>query len=135
MKTVPVILFYLLFIIGCNSKGSAPRGIIAGKKMEMIMWDMIKADEYFTTIGLVNDTSQERRSERINMYSKIFQIHNITKEEFQKSFSFYRTHPVLLKKMMDSIGVNRRDISSEQKAPMPGSDSFPFRKRILPKLP
>ncbi len=134
MRIGLVILFYLFLIIGCKSRNTTPRGIIPNDKMQMIIWDMIRADEYFLTTGLVNDTSLEKTSQRLNMYGQIFKIHKITKEEFKKSLSFYQTHPALLKTMMDSLNIRQKKISLEPKTPKSITDTFQFRKRILPKV-
>jgi hypothetical protein len=48
------------------------------------------------------------KKESVRLYSRIFAQHQVSKEEFQQSFSFYRSHPELLKTIMDSIGVNKQ---------------------------
>jgi hypothetical protein len=135
MRIGLVILFYLFLIIGCKSRNTIPRGIIPNDKMQKIIWDMVRADEYFSTIGYVNDTLLEKRTQRLNMYGQIFQIHKTTKEEFKKSLVFYQTHPALLKTMMDSLNIRQKKISLEPKTPKSITDTFQFRKRILPKVP
>ena len=135
MRTSIAILFFILLITGCKSKETIPRGIIPGKKMEMIIWDMIRADEYFATTGLVNDTSLEQRTQRLNMYEQIFQLHKTTKEEFKKSLIFYKSHPSILKVMMDSLTSKQKENSFKPNTLPSVSDTFPFRKKILPKVP
>ena len=132
MRKGLIIVFYLFLIIGCKSRNSTPPGIIPNDKMQKLIWDMVRADEYFSTFGFLNDTL---KTQRLRMYRQIFEIHKTTKEEFKKSLAFYQTHPALLKTMMDSLNARQKRILSEPKIPKPISDTFTFRKKILPKVP
>lgn len=73
--------------------------------MQDVMWDMGRADQLLNDILLKNDSSLNRDTESIKLYKEVFRIHNITKEKFQQSFSFYQKHPVLLKIILDSINA------------------------------
>jgi uncharacterized protein DUF4296 len=48
------------------------------------------------------------KDKSIELYEQVFRIHNITKNEFQKSLDFYQARPDLLKIIFDSISSRQR---------------------------
>ena len=94
----------LLFITpGCKNKDSIPATILPPKKMQLILWDIMRADQFLNDYVINKDTSLKKIPESLKYYQQIFAIHKISKEQFQHSFSFYQSHPALLKVLMDSI--------------------------------
>ena len=71
--------------------------------MQAVVWDMMRADQFVTILYLEKDSTLDRNTESIKLYQQVFRIHQISKEEFQQSLSFYRSHPALLKVIMDSL--------------------------------
>ena len=78
--------------------------------MENVIWDMVMADEYIQNFVLKDSTKKDVKAERFKLYEQVFKIHNITREQFQKSYQYYSTHPGESKKMFDSLSAraNRR---------------------------
>lgn len=103
MKTWLFIILATLFISGCKNKNKMPRDIIPQHKMQAVLWDMMRADLFLGDFVLSKDTPLSKRDESIKLYGQIFEIHKINKEQFEKSFSFYKSRPVLFKEIMDSI--------------------------------
>ena len=71
---------------------------------------MIQADQ-FSKQFIVKDSSKKNISvETMKLYDEVFQIHHITKDEFQKSYQFYISRPDILKNVFDSLSAqgNRR---------------------------
>ncbi len=106
------LLFLLLFcfLIGCANKDSIPSGIISKPEMQKVMWDMIQADQ-FSKRFLIKDSAKKNVSlETMKLYDEVFQLHHITRDEFQKSYQFYLGRPDIFKVIMDSLSVqaNRR---------------------------
>ena len=102
--------FLIVFIVltGCGGdKNHIPKTILPREKMRSVMWDMIRADQLLTNYVLNKDTSLNKDSTSISLYQKIFKIHNITKQEFQLSFSYYQNHPDLLKEVFDSLNARQ----------------------------
>jgi hypothetical protein len=73
--------------------------------MEAVLWDMISADEYIAGYVLLKDPSLNKKNESIKLYDEIYRIHKISKEQFEKSLSFYQSHPQLLMDVLDSINA------------------------------
>jgi len=72
---------------------------------------MIQADQ-FSKQFIARDSVKKKNldSETMKLYNEVFQIHHITKDEFQKSYQFYISRPDMLKIVFDSLAAqgNRR---------------------------
>jgi len=105
MRNSLLIVLSMVFLASCKKKDSIPRNILPQKKMQAILWDMMRADQFLTDYVLNRDTSLNKEKESFKYYQQVFAIHKIDKDEFQRSFAFYRSHPALLKAIMDSISA------------------------------
>jgi hypothetical protein len=128
MRTGLLILCAFIFLAGCGGKDKIPNGILPQKKMQAVMWDMMRADQFLSDYVLNKDSSLNRKTESIKIYQKIFLIHKINKEVFQRSFSFYQSHPALLKVIMDSLSKIPETITSDTVKPMPVKDTLQQKK-------
>lgn len=90
----------LLMAIGCTN--GTTKGIITKDSMQLIMWDLMKADEWFNR-KFIADTNAVKNKEDVKLYEAVFKIHGITKDRFFKSYRYYEAHPILLKEIVDSI--------------------------------
>ncbi len=75
------------------------------------MWDMISAGEFLNGYVL-NKDSADRMAESAKEYGRVLQFHHLTKEEFEKSYLYYRQHPELMKVILDSL--SKRQIPPEE---------------------
>jgi hypothetical protein len=99
-----LLIVYLFFLIaGCKSKDVVPANVLPQKKMQAVLWDMMRADQFLANYVLNKDSSLDKKTESIKLYQQALHINGVSKEEFERSFSFYKSHPVLLKAIMDSI--------------------------------
>jgi hypothetical protein len=100
-----LVIVACLFFLGCGKENKIPKGIIPPEKMQAVLWDLMRADQFIGGYIVNRDTSVNRTRESLKYYQQIFRIHEITKEGFQKSFAFYRSKPDLFKSLMDSISA------------------------------
>ena len=103
MKTGLLILLVSILFVACNNRDHIPGSVLKPSKMQAVLLDIVRADQLLNEHAIRGDSLANSDSERIKLYQKVFQIHNITKEKFQQSFSFYRTHPAVLKIILDSL--------------------------------
>ena len=97
------ILFY-------SCKDSVPSGIINQNKMQEILWDVLRADAL--SQQLVNrDPAKSLAGENLKLTRKVFIIHNITEEQFEKSYSYYTHHPDMMRTMLDSLNTQKTRMS------------------------
>ena len=111
---IPLFIICCLFIItGCKNKNRIPAGILPQKKMQAVIWDMMRADQFLTDFVFSKDTILDKNMERTRLYSQVFAIHQISKEKYEESFSFYKTHPALFKVIMDSLSHAKAEAPTE----------------------
>ena len=70
--------------------------------MQAVLWDMISTGEFLTAYVL-NKDSVDKMAESSKLYGQALQFHHITREEFDKSYLYYRQHPALMKVILDSL--------------------------------
>jgi hypothetical protein len=109
MRIGPIIL--ALVFVACSSNNNVPSGIISPDKMQLIVFDLSKADEFVNNF-IIKDTALDRNKEAMKLYQQVFIIHKVTREEFYKSFQYYQSNPDKNKLLFDSI-VSRQTRLSE----------------------
>ncbi len=104
MRTGAVIVFILLTmgLVSCGNKNDLPPGVLKPAQMEAVLWDIIRADAY-TTDFIQPDSSRNAVEENARLQRKAFALHNISKEDFYKSYEYYRSNASLFKPILDSI--------------------------------
>jgi hypothetical protein len=96
------ICIVLLFVFSC--KPSLPDGILKPDKMKLVLWDISRADELVNYYSIKDSTF--KKPEKYNaFYDTVFRLHNITNQEFNKSFQYYQDRPALLKIILDSLAI------------------------------
>ena len=124
MRSGLLIIIFSFIVTGCKNKNSIPKEIIPQKKMQDVLWDLMRADHFLNDYILNRDTSLDKADERLKVYNKVFTIHQISREEFNKSFTYYKSHPFLFKVMMDSISKPKIEIPKEIEYPKVLNDSL-----------
>ena len=124
-------VFICLFIVSLYACGGPgiPKDVMKKDKMELVMWDILQADDFVREYMINRDSTLDDTAEYINMYERVFRMHNTSREEFARSFNYYREHPVLMKEVMDTM------YNKFQRLPplvyMPPSPSQPFTDTIV----
>jgi hypothetical protein len=114
MKRYQVLLMAFLFLLSCNNS-QIPSDVIKPPVMQDIFWDLIRGDILAGEI-IKKDSAKNIRSESFAITEKVFQIHHVNRDKFEKSIDFYSKHPELLKPIFDSLSAKqatrnfRRDI-------------------------
>ncbi len=98
--------FFLLFSYSCNTSSS----VIPQKKMQIIIWDLIKADAFAQQIAS-KDSLKKVLEENKKLSAKIFEIHSITEDDFKTSYQYYSKHPDAFKSIFDSINAQQARIT------------------------
>jgi Domain of unknown function (DUF4296) len=91
----------IIFFVSCNSSG-VPGGVMPVNTMKAVMWDVIQADE-FANLSIAKDSSKNLKQETLKLYSKVFDMHKISNEDFERSYYYYREHPDKEKELLDSL--------------------------------
>ncbi len=101
MRLIPLIFSFTVFC-ACSSGTGIPSNVLPPSKMQLVIFDLLRADELVNNF-MLKDTSLNRNTETKKMYQQVFLIHNITKEQFYKSYNFYQGHPDKNKILIDSL--------------------------------
>ena len=119
----------VIFFIGCINKNKIPGGVLLQEQMRMVMWDLMRADEYVTNF-ILKDSTLNRKAESIKLYEQVFQMHGTSQERFKQSLAFYQSRPDLLKPITDSLRSNeRKALENQYSTPKPGIDSIKKKAR------
>lgn len=92
----------LLLFIQTSCRNETKTVIIPVDSMKLIMWDMMKADEWFNR-KLIQDTNAIRNKEDVKMYEMVFKVHGVTRERYFASYRYYEGRPVSFKRLLDSL--------------------------------
>ncbi len=98
-----IFFFMLIFLFSCKNK--LPKDILEQKKMEKVLWDVLKVDAY-TKNYFLKDTTKNIVLDNAKMQLQVFALHNITKGQFYKSYQYYLANSNLIKPLLDSIANN-----------------------------
>jgi Domain of unknown function (DUF4296) len=96
-----MVMVIAVLILGCK-RTPKDQEILPINTMKLAMWDMMRADEWYTQTTL-KDTLYLRKKENIQLYEQVFAIHGTTRKQFYNSYQYYETHPKEFKVLMDSI--------------------------------
>ncbi|WP_207515542.1 DUF4296 domain-containing protein [Longitalea luteola] len=120
-------------LVSCTNKDKIPAGVIPRDKMQKVLWDMIQAERFRETF--VRDSALDLKAETFKLYAQIFDVHDVTKDEFIRSYKFYMSRPDIARNMFDSLATqaNRQreelyrpkpqDTTRVQQPPAPAADS------------
>jgi len=137
MRNAGWLLAFAFLAASCSRQGHIPRDILSKDSMKVILWDVMTADQYSQQI-LIHDSSRlNLRSATLDLYSEIFQRHHITRDAFEKSYSFYMEHPDIGKELFDSLSVfaNRERQEQYRSASRPGQPASPKPAGAIRPLP
>lgn len=101
MRLKKVFVFVML-LASCGSKNDIPKGVMKPEKMQLVLFDMIRADN-FAFDFITKDSSKKPEAELVKLQQKVFAIHKISRDDFYKSYEFYKAHPNIMEPMLDSM--------------------------------
>lgn len=109
----PLLLIWLLAgLFSCVNKDKAPAGILSQEKMKGIFYDLARSDQFVADF-VSKDSTLDQKQESLRLYEEVFALHGVKREEFRKSFDYYRAHPDMLKTIMDSLNTIARKKEQE----------------------
>lgn len=102
MKVLSGACIIFLFLMQMSCRNETKTAIIPVDSMKLIMWDMMKADEWFNR-KIVQDTNAIRNKEDVKLYEMVFKIHGVSRERYFASYRYYEGRPVSFKRLLDSL--------------------------------
>jgi Domain of unknown function (DUF4296) len=146
-RALAVLSFIIIILAGCSSGERIPDDVLPPHRMEAVLWDMMRADQFLADYVFSRDTTKDKDKESIRIYSQVFRLHRIDKEEFSRSFAYYRSHPGQLQPLMDSISkmsvaaptapvlpdTTRKTVLPADTTRQAGSDTPQVKPRVVPR--
>lgn len=96
------IFVFVIVLASCGSKNDIPKGVLKPEKMQLVLFDMIRADN-FVFDYVTKDSSKKTEVELAKLQQKVFSIHKISRADYYKSYEFYKVHPNIMEPMLDSL--------------------------------
>ena len=95
---------FLLFMAAtsCSRSGRVPSDVIGREEMGNILFDIGVAEGFVETHVYI-DSSKNRDSLLRSELDKVLSIHDVSREEFLRSYGFYKSRPSIFKVMVDSL--------------------------------
>ena len=103
MKQSLLYITMIFALLACSKKKKLPEDIIAQPKMQAIVWDLLRAGEFLNGYVLFRDTNVKAAEVSEKWFDKVYAIHQVTREQFNKSYEYYRTHPPVMRELLDSL--------------------------------
>ena len=102
MTVKRILLAAVVFLFSCGNKNNIPKGILQPAKMQLVLFDVLRADN-FVSEYVKKDSAKKPEEEIAKLQRQIFAVHKISKEDFYKSYEFYKAHPDIMQPMLDSM--------------------------------
>lgn len=131
MKLILLQVCILMFALSCSDNKKIPDHILQPEKMEAVLADVMMADA-LNQERIIRDSLLYLPSENVSYFKKIFQLHAVTKEEFEKSIQFYTKRPDLMRSVIDSASaeVSRKNTLLEAKKDTVTSKSDTIKSKL-----
>ena len=102
MMLKKIALVCTIFLFSCGNKQAIPPGILKPAVMQKVMWDVLRADA-FAFDFIKRDTAKKPEAENVQLQQQVFSVHKVSKEDFYKSYNYYKAHPDLMQPILDSM--------------------------------
>jgi Domain of unknown function (DUF4296) len=101
IRLLTVLLGSIVFFMAC-SKSNTPKGILKPEKMQLVFWDMLRAD-VLTDNFIGKDSAKNKTLESIKLQKQILAINKVSREEYYNSLAYYKQHPAQFYTMLDTL--------------------------------
>src|SRR5882724_251067 len=129
MKKSFFLCFIFLFALSCADSNRPPHGVLSKEKMGDVLWDMISAGEFIESY-VINKDSLDKVAKSSKIYGQVFQVNHVSREEFDKSYTWYKLHPQVMKTILDSLSKRQNPPTIQESVGKPDS----LKKKVMPTL-
>ena len=102
MKNLSYLIVVLFTLASCGTKNKVPTEVLQPDKMQNILWDVVRSQALSAEEARKDSTINEVAQTKV-FVQKAFKIHNVTAEEYDKSYRWYTSHPDIMKVLLDSL--------------------------------
>lgn len=127
-----VVFFICIFLVVACSQNKMPADILPQPKMQAVLWDMMRADEFIVNYAS-KDSGYNVTEESLRLYEQVYSIHKTNKDQFKKSLTYYNREPGLFKAILDSLEKKKNSIMHEQYKNLSSDSSKKRIKLVAPQ--
>jgi hypothetical protein len=103
MRQLVILLSFSLVITACSKKEKVPKDLLSKQQMEDVLWDVLRGSEFLEIYMFPKDSTIDKASKAQEWYDEIFRLHKTDRPTFEKSYTWYQQHPVIMKEVLDSL--------------------------------
>jgi len=113
-RVIPLFVYLTLVfaMAACSRSQKVPSGILSPEEMGRIMYDIGLAEGAVET-EYYRDSARNKDSLLRAQLDKVMRIHATDRRSFQHSYAFYKKHPQIMKRVVDSLQA--RSLRNQQK--------------------
>ena len=107
MRILIIYISFFILLFSCSKKNKQ----LSLNTMKIVMWELLNAEELMK-IKAINDSTFLVQKNRPIYYQKIFSLHQISQNDFDKNYQYFQNHPSEMKILLDSIsnfGIKQRE--------------------------
>ncbi len=93
----------MLAVSSCSDKNSVPAGVLPHEKMEAVMWDVIQSEQYSASYLAKDSAHINLKLENLRLYDEVFRLHQVSREEFRRSYQYYMSRADIAQVLFDSL--------------------------------
>ncbi len=105
-------IFVLIILFSCKNNNVA-ENILSPQKMEIVMWEQMKADAY-TKEFISKNSNIQLTTENYKLQQKIFDKFGIDKNDFYKTYKYYLNDVNLMGNLLDSIIAHQTHLHQKE---------------------
>lgn len=102
MKNISYLIVGFFLLASCGGKNKVPKEIMQPAKMQNILWDVVRSQALAAEEARKDSTINEIAQTKV-FVQKVFKIHKVTSDEYDKSYKWYTSHPDIMKVLLDSL--------------------------------
>jgi hypothetical protein len=103
MRQLVILLSFFLVVTACSKKEKIPKDILSKQQMEDVLWDVLRGSEFLEIYMFPKDSTIDKAAKAQEWYDEIFRLHKTDRPSFEKSYTWYQQHPVMMKEVLDSL--------------------------------
>jgi hypothetical protein len=102
IRSILLLLIGSFVMVACVGEEKVPDKYIQPKKMQAVLLDLFTVDAVNSEKSY-RDTAFKLQLQNKSDFTRVFQLHKISRAKFEESYTYYVAHPVLLKQVIDSL--------------------------------
>jgi hypothetical protein len=103
-----LLIFLLAAVFSCQEKDNRPAGLIPPKKMELLLWDYLRADVYCNEFLRLDSLQNDDTLRNQAMQNKIFAFYKVSRKDFYDSYQYYMSNPPQMLAIIDSMVAHQQ---------------------------